>query len=29
VPFGMNGFIPGCTLTVDGKALVEKGRLKI
>jgi len=25
----MNGFIPGCTLTVDGKALVEKGRLKI
>jgi leucyl aminopeptidase (aminopeptidase T) len=29
VPFGMNGFIPGCTLTVDGKALVEKGKLMI
>jgi leucyl aminopeptidase (aminopeptidase T) len=29
VPFGMDGFIPGCTLTVDGKALVEKGKLTI
>lgn len=27
-PFSASGFIPGSTLTIDGKALVEKGTLK-
>ena len=27
-PFGLAGFLPGSTLTVDGKVIVEKGELK-
>jgi leucyl aminopeptidase (aminopeptidase T) len=28
-PFGVGGFLPGCTLKVDGKVIVEKGALKL
>lgn len=28
VPFGLNSFLPGSTLKVDGKAIVESGTLK-
>jgi leucyl aminopeptidase (aminopeptidase T) len=28
IPFGVAGFLPGSTLTVDGTAVVEKGALK-
>jgi leucyl aminopeptidase (aminopeptidase T) len=28
VPFGLNSFLPGSTLKVDGKAIVENGTLK-
>ena len=27
-PFSLTGYLPGATLTVDGKAMVEKGELK-
>jgi hypothetical protein len=27
-PFGYQFFLPGCTIDVDGKTLVEKGNLK-
>ncbi|MFO0844637.1 MAG: aminopeptidase [Gemmataceae bacterium] len=27
-PFGLNLHLPGCTLTIDGRAVVEKGRLR-
>lgn len=28
-PFGLTCHLPGCTLTVDGKTLVDKGKLKV
>ena len=29
IPFGLAGFIPGCTVKVDDQVIIEKGKLKI